>query len=605
MAKRAIARGWIALLLVFSGIAIWSPAGLASADNEPSVVATIPVAGPVAGVAVNPSANRVYVISGPTNVTVLDGQSNAILTTFSVAADPSAHLRSIAVNAKTGRVYLGDDTDVFVVDGTTYQTVTRVTLPNNRILLAGPVWQIEADPVANVVYLAASGGVEALDGVSSFVLVGFPVGGAAPSPSAPTWLAVDSTSRRVFATGGGSGTLTVLDGQTNAMSGSVAVPAVGYLAANPNTSRLYDAQADTLLVIDSAANVVSGEIGLPTTFAPVGSAVNATLNHIYVAEQPTAAAPSPSGVLSVIDGAAGAVLAEVPVDGGVSGVAVNPATNRAYVFSRQSNQVQVVQDAPGSANQTAVHDGRYFGQTGYRVDDDVIWDYFNRRGGVSTFGYPISRTFRFQSSLIQMFQRRIVQLDPNNRPRLLNLLDNGLLPYTSFNGATFPAIDPQVENAAPPSTDVLATLAFVQAHAPDRFDAGLPVNFTQTFTNTVPLFVAFPSGSGNADLLPGFDLEMWGVPTSGPAYDPRNHNVVYLRFQRGIMMYDAGCQCTQGILLADYLKSILTGQNLPPDLADEASASPLLRQYDPTQPRWIHQPPGLPGSDLTNAFAPE
>ena len=32
------------------------------------------------------------------------------------------------------------------------------------------------------------------------------------------------------------------------------------------------------------------------------------------------------------------------------------------------------------------------------------------------------------------------------------------------------------------------------------------------------------------------------------------------------MHYDKGCNCTQGLLLADYLKSILTGQNLPADL---------------------------------------
>ena len=30
------------------------------------------------------------------------------------------------------------------------------------------------------------------------------------------------------------------------------------------------------------------------------------------------------------------------------------------------------------------------------------------------------------------------------------------------------------------------------------------------------------------------------------------------------MHYDAGCKCTQGLLLADYLKSILTLRNLPP-----------------------------------------
>jgi hypothetical protein len=85
--------------------------------------------------------------------------------------------------------------------------------------------------------------------------------------------------------------------------------------------------------------------------------------------------------------------------------------------------------------------------------------------------------------------------------------------------------------------------------------------------------------------------------------DANNHDFIYLRWQRGIMMYDASCTCTQGILLADYLKDILTGQNLPADLAQEAANSPLLDQYDPGAPLWLRHPGVLPGTDLTNAFA--
>jgi N-acetylneuraminic acid mutarotase len=249
------------------------------------------------------------------------------------------------------------------------------------------------------------------------------------------------------------------------------------------------------------------------------------------------------------------------------------------------------------------HDNRYFPQTGFRIDNDVIWDYFNRRGGVNTFGYPVSRTFLFQGFQVQFFQRRIVQLGPDGHARLLNVLDPGLLPYTSFNFATVPAFDPALVATAPAPTNAPAVLAWVQAHAPDRFN-GMPVNFYQTFQNTVPFSVAFPNG-GNSSLLAGIDLEMWGIPTSAPMPDPHNHDFVYLRFQRGIMMFDTRCACTQGMLLADYLKSILAGQNLPADLAQEAQNSPFSKQYDPGQPNWVHTPSLLPNTDLTNAFTPE
>ena len=257
-----------------------------------------------------------------------------------------------------------------------------------------------------------------------------------------------------------------------------------------------------------------------------------------------------------------------------------------------TRQIEVVGGTPPS--------DRYFPQTGFRIDNDTIWDYVTHRGGVATFGYPTSRTFRFQGFTVQFFQRRIVQLDGAGHARLLNLLDPGLLPYTSFNGSTFPQPDSGLTSMAPDPTNQPATLAWVKEHAPDSV-GGVPVNFYQTFANTVSAQVAFPSG-GDLNLLPGINLEMWGIPTSGPLVDPSNHNFIYLRWQRGIMHYDASCNCTQGILLADYLKSILTGQNLPSDLDQQARSSPFYKQYDKSQPNWVHDFTLLPDTDLTDAF---
>ena len=92
------------------------------------------------------------------------------------------------------------------------------------------------------------------------------------------------------------------------------------------------------------------------------------------------------------------------------------------------------------------------------------------------------------------------------------------------------------------------------------------------------------------------------MPTSLPTQDPNNDSFIYQRFQRGIMHYDAACRCTQGLLLADYFKALLTGENLPVDLAAQASASPFLRQYAPDRPTGLRQPTALPGTDLTAAF---
>jgi polysaccharide biosynthesis protein PslG len=255
--------------------------------------------------------------------------------------------------------------------------------------------------------------------------------------------------------------------------------------------------------------------------------------------------------------------------------------------------------AQGVSAQAA--DQRFFSQTSFRVDSDPFWDFFQHRGGVRTFGYPVSRTFKLDGFQVQIFQREVMQLWPDGSVHTLNLLDAGLLPYTKINGSTFPAPDPSVINATPSTTDpAYATriVQFVQDQAPNTFE-GESVNFGQTFNTTVS---AQDAPDAPASLLPLFDLDIWGAPTSRPARDPNNNNFIYQRFQRGIMHFDKGCGCTQGLLLADYLKSVITGQNLPPDLAAQVQTSRYYKQYAPDQLLSIARPNDLPSSDLTNAF---
>ncbi len=206
-------------------------------------------------------------------------------------------------------------------------------------------------------------------------------------------------------------------------------------------------------------------------------------------------------------------------------------------------------------------DPRFFTQTGYRIDDDLIWRYFQARGGVATFGFPVSRTFPFLGYWTQLFQRQAIQVggQGGDAARPMNLLDPGLLPIRSANFSALPPYDVGLARQAPSPYApgyAAAVIAFVRQHAPDTWE-GLPVGFYRAFTGTVSLRTAYPTGGGDTSLLPLLNLEVWGVPTSQPAFDPANHRFVFLRFQRGIMHYDAGCNCTQGILLGDLLMEVV------------------------------------------------
>ena len=246
----------------------------------------------------------------------------------------------------------------------------------------------------------------------------------------------------------------------------------------------------------------------------------------------------------------------------------------------------------------------YFPETGFAVDEPKFVEYFSRRGRVPTFGFPISRTIRFQGLPTQFFQRIVLQLASDGSVRPLNLLDPGLLPYTQINGSTFPAPNERLAALAPTPGQPgygREVLEFIRRNAPDVYE-GHPVRFFSTFSSTVTAEIAFGADGGDPSLLPLINLEIWGVPTSLPTKDPNNNGFIYQRFQRGIMHYDADCRCTQGLLLADYFKALLTGDNLPIDLAAQAASSTYLRQYAPDRPTGLRQPTALPGTDLTAAF---
>ena len=91
------------------------------------------------------------------------------------------------------------------------------------------------------------------------------------------------------------------------------------------------------------------------------------------------------------------------------------------------------------------------------------------------------------------------------------------------------------------------------------------------------------------------------------------------------MHYRAECDCTERILLADWFKSVITGQiavaasgstalpslaepptfaPLPADLASDMAGSPFYFQWRPDAPRGLARPDDLPTTDLTGAFDP-
>ena len=273
----------------------------------------------------------------------------------------------------------------------------------------------------------------------------------------------------------------------------------------------------------------------------------------------------------------------------------------------------LIAEPPGAAAQapaatpastSALLDGAYYPETGYRLADERFAVYFHARGGVATFGYPTSRRFFLLNTQVQFFQRHVMQLHGNGRVGLLNVLDPELMPFTQFGGLTVPPAAPELAFGAPlPGSANYADDAsrFVATTVPNDWQ-GRPVGFLDAF-----LAPGRAAGTPDPILQVLIGLELYGFPTSAPAVDPNNGGFVYQRFQRTVLHFDASSGLTQPLLLADALKSLLTGRGASAALfaQAEAAGSPLVGQYNPARPLWLLRPELLPGSDLTAAFEPE
>jgi IPT/TIG domain len=256
---------------------------------------------------------------------------------------------------------------------------------------------------------------------------------------------------------------------------------------------------------------------------------------------------------------------------------------------------------------TPAPEPNFFPATGYRISSPELLDYFLHHGGVRTFGYPVSNEFPLLGQRVQLFQRAMLQVAADGSVAPADILRSDILPVTHIDGLSLPAVDPDLVASAPTpdSADYdVQALAFVNLYVPDEWN-GLPVNFQQAFLNTVSCADASGGDECDSSQLPGLDLQMWGLPTSLPTSDPLNPDFVYQRFQRGIMHFSRTTGMTQGLLLGDWLKRVMIGVDLSPDLNPEVRQSRLYAQFAPSRPLALDRPDALPDTSLAQAFRNE
>jgi hypothetical protein len=89
----------------------------------------------------------------------------------------------------------------------------------------------------------------------------------------------------------------------------------------------------------------------------------------------------------------------------------------------------------------AEEDSPYFAETGFSVAPGAFYDYFRHRGGVRTFGPPISNRFSLLGQDVQIFRRHVLGLNLDGSVATISLLDTGAVPSTTIGGRTLPDAD--------------------------------------------------------------------------------------------------------------------------------------------------------------------
>ena len=277
-----------------------------------TVTATITVGGRAQFLVVNPVTNKIYVTNRRDNtVSVIDGATNTVIHTLSVGSHPTVE----DVNPLTNKIYVvnngnGQGTTMSVIDGNTDTVTATVTVGNYP-------QSVSVDPVRNKVYVANYCG-------NQFGC------NATPAP----------------------GTVSVIDGTTNAVTNTVTVQyGTGLLFVNPVTNKIYvsntcgntsscDITGDNSQVIGSVTQIDGATLATQTVSTGKGMAAmanNSVANAVYITN-------NTDNTASLIDGNTMHV-STVNVGTSPNDVEVNVNTNTIFVCNGGDNTVTAINGA--------------------------------------------------------------------------------------------------------------------------------------------------------------------------------------------------------------------------------------------------------------------
>src|ERR1019366_2095141 len=342
------------------------------------VLATVPVEQGAYYLAANPVTNKVYVANycgndpscantSPGTVTVIDGLTNTVDATVTVGVHPAF----LVINPVTNKIYVTSrrGNAVYVINGLTNAVTTTIPVGSHPTVE-------DIDLVTNKIYVVNNGNgsgttMSVIDGSTDTVTATVTVG------NYPLAVAVNSVTNTIYVANycgndpncqsdaGATGTVSVIDGATNAVTATVTVGVgPGVVLLDQATNKIWVMNScGSSLPCDADPSGNGNYVGsvtqidgvtLAATSANTGKGsgamtVNSVANKAYVSNRT-------DNTETFIDGV---TLATQTVNVGLApaDVEVNVVTNKIYVCNNGGNSVTTIDGTTLATTTTAVGNG--------------------------------------------------------------------------------------------------------------------------------------------------------------------------------------------------------------------------------------------------------
>jgi YVTN family beta-propeller protein len=346
-----------------------------SAASSTSIVTSVPIpAGPpnsISSVSVDPASNYTYIAGGSANDTpgaiyIFDNSNNSFVGSVSEGSGGSAD-----IDTNTGLLYFanGANSSVGVINMTTNSVVGSIDVE-------GSPFGVAVDSTDGLVFVSTQGSPFSQSAIAVI---------SEKSQNVTEYVPVNGTAGDVLYANG-----IVFEGSDATNTIEVAALNGTILGTIPDfTPATVDSLDNVLYGLDpasgnfSAVEAISGaQVTVPPLGAVGGMAFNPNTNRIYISEA--------SGDLIVLDGVTNTALEDIVGVGDSQAVGVNTATDMVYAADQTSRMLTVLYDSPvaTSTSQTIITSTSTAVQTTTRTHTSTV----TTTTGVTTTSTSLTRS---------------------------------------------------------------------------------------------------------------------------------------------------------------------------------------------------------------------